>query len=281
MSGRLVLVSTPIGNLEDLSPRARRVLEEADVIAAEDTRRTGRLLAAIDVGTPQISYHEHNERQRLPELVGRISDGQTVALVTDAGTPGVSDPGYRLARACADADATIEAVPGPSAVLHALVVSALPTDRFVFDGFLPRRGRQRRERLEELAHEHRTLVLFVSPHRAAEDVADLAAALGSDRPAALCREMTKLHEEVVRTSLGDLAAAAAERPLRGEVTLVIQGAVEAEAVQRGPDELAEAVALRESAGIDRRAAIAEVAVESGIPKREVYQAVVDAKGERR
>ncbi len=277
MSGRLVLVATPIGNLDDLSPRAVRALQDADVIAAEDTRRTGRLLAAVDVGTPQVSYQEHNEERRLPALVGRISGGETVALVTDAGTPAVSDPGYRLVRACVDEGLRVEAVPGPSAVLHALVVSGLPTDRFAFEGFLPRRGGARRERIEALGDDPRTLVFFVSPHRAQDDVGDLATGLGVDRPAALCREMTKMHEEVLRAPLGELAERAAD--VRGELTLVVAGAQPPAQVERDPADLAGAVALRVRAGLDRKAAIAEVAVEWGVPKRDVYQAVVDAKGD--
>ncbi|MFN2557996.1 MAG: 16S rRNA (cytidine(1402)-2'-O)-methyltransferase [Nitriliruptorales bacterium] len=282
--GRLVVVSTPIGNLGDLSPRAAETLRAADLVAAEDTRRTGRLLAHVGSQVPQISLHEYNEDERLPDLVRRLAAGQTVALVTDAGTPAISDPGYRLVRACVEAGLRVEAVPGPSAVLHALVVSGLPTDRFVFEGFLPRRPGPRARRLEELSAETRTIVLYVSPHRAARDLADLAAGLGAVRPAALCRELTKLHEEVIRGSLGELAERMRTSDLRGEATLVVAGARAGRTSDTGrdslsevsPSELAKEVRLRVTAGTSKKAAIAEVASEAGVPKREVYQAVVDA-----
>lgn len=278
-AGRLVVVSTPIGNLEDLSPRAVATLRDADLIAAEDTRRTGRLLAHADIDTPQVSYHDHNAQQRAPELVDRILTGATVALVTDAGTPAVSDPGYRLVRACVDEGVTVEAVPGPSAVLHALVVAGLPTDRFAFEGFLPRKGASRNQRLEDLRAERRTIVLYLSPHRGEADLEDLAEALGPQRPAALCRELTKLHEEVVRAPLGDLAARVAEHGVRGEATLVVGGAPDPAADRdRSPGALVDAVRLRIEAGLDKKTAIAEVAADLAVPKRDVYQAVVDAGG---
>jgi 16S rRNA (cytidine1402-2'-O)-methyltransferase len=277
MSGRLVLVATPIGNLDDLSPRASAALRDADLVAAEDTRRTGRLLGHIGADTPQLSYHEHNERRRLAELVERMEAGATIALVSDAGTPAVSDPGYRLVRACVDTGIAVESVPGPSAVLHALVVSGLPTDRFVFEGFLPRRGSGRRERLDALATEPRTIVIYVSPHRAATDLADLARTLGADRPAALCRELTKLHEEVRRGSLAGLVDGVAVDPPRGEVTVVVGGAPPQPPTARTPEELATEVARRERSGLHRKEAIAEVASGAGVPKREVYDAVVRAR----
>lgn len=274
--GRLVVVATPIGNLADLSPRAVEALDGADVVAAEDTRHTGRLLAHVDVDTPQISYHDHNAERRVPDLVDRMRGGAVVALVTDAGTPTVSDPGYRLVRACAEAGVAVSAVPGPSAVLAALAVSGLPTDRFVFEGFLPRGGSSRRERLTALADEPRTVVVYLSPHRAGTDLADLAGALGTDRQAVVCRELTKLHEETVRGSLGRLAARVGDGGPRGEMTLVAAGASAPATVERTATELAEAVALRMEAGIDKRDAIREVAEESAVPKRDVYQAVIDA-----
>ncbi|HEX2028855.1 MAG TPA: 16S rRNA (cytidine(1402)-2'-O)-methyltransferase [Nitriliruptorales bacterium] len=279
--GRLVVVATPIGNLGDLSERAAVALRTADLVAAEDTRRTGRLLAHVGATTPQISYHEHNEESRLPALLERIAAGGTVALVSDAGTPAVSDPGYRLVRACLDAGLCVEAVPGPSALLNALVVAGLPTDRFVFEGFLPRRGGRRRVRLEELAQEPRTAVLYVAPHRAAGDLADLASALGDDRPAALCRELTKLHEEVWRGTLGELAERAAQGSVRGEVTLVVGGAPARRRAVPTPDELAGAVASMVGAGVSKRTAIAQVAADAGVPRRDVYQAVVDEGGSSR
>lgn len=276
MTGRLVIVATPIGNLGDLAPRAIEALREADLIAAEDTRRTGRLLAHIGVETPQTSYHDHGEADRADDLVARIRGGETIALVSDAGTPGVSDPGYRLVRACVAADLTVDFVPGPSAVLHALVVSGLPTDRFVFEGFLPRKGAARGERLASIAAEPRTTVLFVAPHRAGADLADLAEAVGEDRNAALCRELTKLHEEVVRAPIGALAVRYAETDPKGEVTLVIAGRPPVPRIERTTDQLVDEVRLRIAAGVPKKDAIAEVAADAGVPKREVYQAVIDA-----
>ena len=276
MPGRLVVVATPIGNLGDLSPRAAEALSTADLVLAEDTRRTGRLLQHIGAGTPQRSFHEHNERERLDEVLALLCDGATVALVTDAGTPAVSDPGYRLVAACADAGVAVGAVPGPSAVLHALVVSGLPTDRFAFEGFLPRKGAARTARLDELATEPRTTVLFLSPHRADDDLRDLADHLGTDRPAALCRELTKLHEEVVRAPLGDLARRAAAEAPRGEVTLVVAGAPAEVAARPSDAELVERVRALIATGVAKKAAIAEVAAAADVPKREVYQAVLDA-----
>lgn len=278
MPGRLVVVATPIGNLGDLAPRAAEALIAADLVLAEDTRRTGRLLQHIGATTPQRSYHEHNERERIGEILEQLGQGATIALVTDAGTPGVSDPGYRLVAACAEAGIDVEAVPGPSAALHALVVSGLPTDRFVFEGFLPRKGAARTTRLDDLAAEPRTAILFLSPHRAGDDLRDLAAHLGVDRPAALCRELTKLHEEVRRGTLGELAEVAGTEPPRGEVTLVIQGAAPTTPERPSDEELVERVRALVATGLRKKAAIAQVAEVVGLPKREVYQVVVDAGG---
>lgn len=274
--GRLVVVATPIGNLDDLPPRAARHLRGCDLVLAEDTRRTGRLLAHIGSEAPQLSLHEHNEGDRLPAVLERLRAGAEVALVCDAGTPGISDPGHRLVRACAGEGIPVEAVPGASAVLAALVVSGLPTDRFAFEGFLPRRGEARRQRLEELAREPRTVVLFASPHRLERDLADLSEVLGADRPAALCRELTKLHEETRRAALGDLHREVADAGVRGEVTLVVGGAPPRPTVDTSPHALVEAVRLRVEAGVVKKEAIKEVAREARVPKRLVYQAVVDA-----
>lgn len=275
MSARgLTVVATPIGNLGDLSPRASETLASVDLILAEDTRRTGRLLAHLDVDTPQRSFHEHNEAERIPEVLDRLRRGEAVALVTDAGTPGVSDPGYRLVRACLDADLAVDAVPGPSAVLQALVLSGLPTGRFVFEGFLPRKGRTRRARLEALTVEPRTAVLFLAPHRTSTDLDDLAEVAGGDREAALCRELTKLHQEVRRSTLAGLAAETGEP--RGEVTLVLAGVASAPPTsQLAPRDLAALVAVRVGAGTAKKDAVAEVAGLTGAPKRVVYQAVLD------
>lgn len=274
--GRLLVVATPIGNLDDLAPRAATAMRDADLVVAEDTRRTGRLLAHVGADTPQWSLHEHNERDRADVVVARLLEGQQVVLVSDAGTPAVSDPGYRLVRACVEAGVEVVAVPGPSAVLHALVTAALPTDRFAFDGFLPRTGVTRRQRLAEVAAERRTVVLFLSPHRAAADLADLAAACGEDRPAALARELTKLHEETMRASLGELAEQVQREGVRGELTLVIGGAPapEVDVASLDPADLAAMVAALEADGTSRKDAIRTVATDLGLPKRDVYDAVV-------
>jgi 16S rRNA (cytidine1402-2'-O)-methyltransferase len=271
----LVVVATPIGNLGDLSPRAAASLRDADLVLAEDTRRTGRLLQHVGSTVPQRSLHEHNERDRVDEVLARIAAGGRVALVSDAGTPAVSDPGYRLVAACAAAGVRVETVPGPSALLAALAVAGLPTDRVAFEGFLPRKGGARRRRLEELRDERRTLVLFAAPHRVADDLRDLAAALGGERPAVLTRELTKLHEEVRRGSLSSLADEVADG-VRGEVTLVVAGAPEPDEGEVTDEELVRRVRQLVSTGTAKKVAIAEVAAAAGVPKRRVYQAVVDA-----
>jgi 16S rRNA (cytidine1402-2'-O)-methyltransferase len=275
--GTLTVVATPIGNLGDLSPRAAEALRTADLVLAEDTRRTGKLLAHVGSTVRQLSLHEHNERDRAGEVVDRLRAGERLVMVSDAGTPALSDPGYRLIAEVVAAGLPVEAVPGASALLTALVVSGLPTDRVAFEGFLPRRGSSRRERLAELADERRTVVLYVSPHRAGEDLADLAGALGTDRPAALCRELTKLHEEVLRGGLGDLASRIEEEGVRGELTLVVAGAPAPAPAALGDHELAARVRSLEAGGTARKAAIAEVAQLAGVPKRAVFDAVVAAK----
>ncbi len=276
-AGILMVVATPIGNLDDLSPRAATMLREADLVVAEDTRRTGRLLAHVGADTPQWSLHEHNERDRAPAVVERLLAGQSVVLVSDAGTPAVSDPGFRLVGACVDAGIEVQAVPGPSAVLHALVTSGLPTDRFAFDGFLPRSGANRRDRLAEVAAERRTVVLFLSPHRAAADLRDLATACGDERPAALGRELTKMHEETRRGTLAELASAVEADGVRGELTLVLGGAAAptVDVASLGSADLAAMVAALEDDGTARKQAIAAVASDLGLPKRQVYAAVVE------
>ena len=276
MPGTLRVVATPIGNLEDLSPRAARTLCDADLVLAEDTRHTGRLLAHVGSTAPQLSLHEHNERERVDEVLARLREGAEVALVSDAGTPGVSDPGYRVVAACVAAGLRVEAIPGPSALLAALVASGLPTDRVAFDGFLPRKGRARRDRLEELARERRTLVLFVSPHRAADDLGDLASALGHQRRAVVARELTKRYEELRHGTLAELAEQLASG-VRGELTLVVAGAP-AEEVQPEADDAELVGRVRElvATGTTKKEAIAAVARATGRPKRDVYQAVVDA-----
>ncbi|TVP73528.1 MAG: 16S rRNA (cytidine(1402)-2'-O)-methyltransferase [Nitriliruptor sp.] len=283
MRGTLSVVATPIGNLGDLSERAREVLTTADLVLAEDTRHTGRLLAHLGSEVPQRSLHEHNEDERIGEVLARLEAGEHLALVSDAGTPTVSDPGYRLLAACADAGVTIVPIPGASALLAALVASGLPTDRVAFDGFLPRKGATRRARLAEIAREPRTVVLYLSPHRAAADLRDLAESLGEQRRAALCRELTKLHEEIRRGSLGELASSAADG-VRGEVTLVIAGAEDDPAAAAGvPDldtQVAEVAGLM-AAGSGTKDAVAEVVGRYGGSKRVLYQAVLDARAAAR
>jgi 16S rRNA (cytidine1402-2'-O)-methyltransferase len=277
MSGRLVLGGAPLGQPGDVGPRLREVLATADVLAVEDTRRLHRLAADLGVTFTGrlVSFYESVEQARLPGLVAAMRDGATVLLLTDAGMPSVSDPGYTLVRAAIEADIAVTSVPGPSAVVTALAVSGLPTDRFCFEGFLPRKGGERRAALAALAGELRTMVFYESPHRLAEALADAAAAFGADRPAAVCRELTKTHEEVRRGPLGELASWAAEG-VRGEITLVVAGAV-AGPVSMSAAELAAEVAAEEAAGADRKEAIRTVVARTGLSRRVVYDAVVAAK----
>lgn len=233
--GRLLVVATPIGNLNDLSPRAREALREASLIAAEDTRHTAGLLQSIGVSKPMLSLHAHNEEARLPELLTRLQSGEVIALVSDAGTPLLSDPGYRLVSSAARAGIEVGVIPGPSAITAALAVAGLPTARFCFEGFLPARSRERRTALARLATESRTLVLFEAPHRIVETLADLVEEFGGDRAAVVARELTKAHETIYRGTLAEIAALAAGEPnfQRGELTLVIQGVEEkADSVDR-------------------------------------------------
>ncbi len=220
----LYLVPTPIGNLEDITLRALRVLKEVDLIPCEDTRTSGVLLSHYDIATPTTSYHEHNEHKKTPHLVRRMEAGQRLALITDAGTPGISDPGFYLARACRRAGLPVEALPGATAFVPALVASALPSDRFVFEGFLPRK-KGRRTRLEALAREERTMVFYESPYRVVKTLAQLEEAFGAERPAAAARELTKKFEEIRRGTLAELRAHFAEQPkVRGEFVLLVGGA---------------------------------------------------------
>jgi 16S rRNA (cytidine1402-2'-O)-methyltransferase len=275
--GSLVLCGSPIGNAADASSRLGEMLTSADVIAAEDTRRLRRLASdlGIHLRAEVLSYYEANERGRVPQLIERMLAGSTVALITDAGMPAISDPGYRLVRAAAEAGVPISVVPGPSAVTTALAVSGLASDRWVFEGFLPRGPGERRGRIASLASERRTLVLLESPRRIGRTLVELADGLGSDRPAVLCRELTKTYEEVLRLPLGGLAAWAGEREVRGEITLVVAGAPDPE--PPAPSDLAVMVAAREGAGLDRKAAMTEVARAAGVPRREVYDAVLAAR----
>jgi 16S rRNA (cytidine1402-2'-O)-methyltransferase len=233
MHGRLQVVATPIGNLADLSPRAQEALRAADLIAAEDTRRTLQLLKFIGISRPLVSLYEHNESQRVPQLLARLAAGENVALVSDAGTPLLSDPGYELVRAAARSGFEVQVIPGPSAITAALAVAGLPTDRFCFEGFLPARAGERRAALAALAHEERTLVFFEAPHRIRATLDELSEQFGSAREAAVARELTKVHESFYRGTLAELAARAAkdENFTRGEITLLVSGAPAATAAQ--------------------------------------------------
>jgi len=278
--GRLEVIATPIGNLADLSDRARHALAEADIILAEDTRRTRALLQSLGIARPLLSVHEHNEGQRLPELLTRLAAGERLALVSDAGMPLLSDPGASLVREAARAGCEVSVVPGPSAITAALAVAALPTERFCFEGFLPAAPRERRARLAELAHEPRTLVLFEAPHRILECLADLAEILGAARPAAMVRELTKVHESVYRGTLGELAGAAGTDPdmQRGEITLVVQGAPAA-APALDQQLLERAVALLAPELPPGRAA-AIVAQLTGAKRNDVYALILAAGGRK-
>jgi 16S rRNA (cytidine1402-2'-O)-methyltransferase len=277
MTGRLVLGGAPLGQPGDVGPRLRQAMADADVLAVEDTRRLHRLAKDLEVTLTGkvVTFHETVERSRLPGLVAAMTEGRTVLLITDAGMPSVSDPGYTLVRAAIEAGIEVTSVPGPSAVVTALAVSGLPCDRFTFEGFLPRKGGERRSALAALAAEPRTMVFYESPHRLADALTDAAGALGADRPAAVCRELTKTHEEVRRGSLASLAEWAAEG-VRGEITLVVAGAVAGPATLT-PAELAAEVAAEEAAGADRKEAIRTVMTRTGLPRRDVYNAVLSAK----
>lgn len=271
--GVLVLAGTPIGQVADAPPRLATELLAADVIAAEDTRRFKRLTTdlGITVEARVYSYFEGNEQGRTPQLLDALLAGDRVVLVTDAGMPSVSDPGYRLVAAAVEAGVHVTAVPGPSAVLTALAVSGLPVDRFCFEGFLPRKPGERSRRLDGMADEQRTLVFFEAPHRTEAALRALATAFGDDRRAAVCRELTKTHEEVRRGGLAELADWAAEG-VRGEVTIVVEGAADTGPVT-DPVVLAARVAAAEAGGMSRKDAIATVAKSAGVPKREVYDLV--------
>ena len=273
--GRLVLAATPLGDVRDASPRLAEALAEADVIAAEDTRRFRSLASALEV-TPRgrvVSFYEDVETARLPKLLESLRAGESVVLVTDAGMPSVSDPGFRLVSACVSADIPVTCLPGPSAVTTALALSGLPCDRFCFEGFAPRKPGERTRWLSSLRDEPRTAVFFESPHRLASLLADAVSVLGPDRPAAVCRELTKTYEEVKRGSLSSLAAWA-EDGVRGEITVVLSGA---EPREVSVADLVGEVQSRVSAGERLKTAAAEVAEATGVSKKELYDAVLAAR----
>src|SRR5580704_3523485 len=270
-TGCLYLVATPLGNLEAITMRALRVLKEADLIACEDTRQTQKLLQHYGIHKELISYHAHNELTRAPELVIQLEEGAQVALVSDAGTPVVSDPGHRLVVLCLRHHIPVVPIPGPSAFVAALAASGLPTEEFLFVGFLPPRSGARRKKLDALKDEPRALVLYEAPHRLAETLDDAADILGA-RPAVVAREVTKIHEEFLRGTLGELRDAARQRAPRGEITLLIGPAVEGEAQAAPSVSLKQRVAqLETESGLDRKAALKQAARERGLGKREAYK----------
>ena len=266
--GTLYLVATPIGNLEDITLRALRILGQARLIAAEDTRQTRKLLAHYQISTPLLSYHEHNKLTRLSEVMAALERGD-VALVSDAGTPGLSDPGFELVRAALHAGHNVSPLPGPSAPIAALVASGLPTDAFIYLGYLPRRRAERRRLIRSLAGERRTLLAFEVPHRLVESLADLSEALGPSRPVAVCRELSKVHEEITRGTLAEAERRFEAEPPRGEVTLVIGGAQEQ--ARWTEARVRSALGERTAFGMSRSEAAREVAGLSGWPKRAVYR----------
>lgn len=284
MAGTLYLVSTPIGNLEDITHRAIRLLSEVDVIACEDTRHTQKLLNHYGISTRTISYHEHNERERAAELLDQLQRGSDVAVVSDAGTPAISDPGFRLARLAIENGITVVPVPGPSALITALVASGLPSDEFFFGGFLPARSGARRERLSEFRSIPATLIFYEGPHRIAATLKDAREILG-EREAVVARELTKMHEEIARGRLSELATrfSSAEHA-RGEMVLIIDRSeipVEPEtdgAAEKAVASIAALVAELENAGLDHRAALKKAARELGLSRDEAYRRLVAERG---
>jgi 16S rRNA (cytidine1402-2'-O)-methyltransferase len=283
MTGTLYLVATPIGNLEDITERALRVLKEVNMIACEDTRHTRRLLNHYGIRTKTISYHEHNERERAAELGELLTTGASIAVVSDAGTPGISDPGFRLVNDALARGARVVPVPGPTAFVAALIASGLPTDEFFFGGFLPARTTQRRARLMQVRSLDSTLIFYEAPHRIAQTLLDAREILG-EREAAVARELTKLHEEIARGRLSDLASRfASEDAARGEIVLMIDRCpIDAEAAETDSEvDIAARVAALESEGLDNRAALKRVAREMGLGRSEAYRRLVAARGHKK
>ena len=269
-AGTLYIVGTPIGNLEDMTVRAVRILQTVDLIAAEDTRHTGKLLHHFQIKTPQISYHEHNLTTRTSELLSKLQQGRSIALVSDAGMPGISDPGYELVKACADHDITIVPIPGASAVITALTASGLPSDRFIFEGFLPAKSQARRTHLESLRSESRTIVFYESPHRLRATLQDFAESFGGDRSITLARELTKLHEEFWRGTVAEAIELYLKREPQGEYTIVVAGA---ESVQVVLSETALKFELQSllDQGLSRSDASRQLAQQTSLPRRQIYQ----------
>ncbi|MGB7414388.1 MAG: 16S rRNA (cytidine(1402)-2'-O)-methyltransferase [Thermosynechococcaceae cyanobacterium] len=268
--GQLYVVGTPIGNLEDMSFRAVRILQSVDAIASEDTRHTGKLLHHFQIKTPQVSYHQHNHKQRAPELIDRLLQGQSIALVSDAGLPGISDPGYELVLACVEADITVVPIPGPSAALTALTASGLPSDRFFFEGFLPAKGAERRGQLSQIeAHTH-TIILYESPHRLRQTLQDLIDVLGCDRSIVVARELTKLHETFWRGDIGDAIALYQTQDPRGEFTLIIAGKTITKTIPSDLELIQQLENLLDQ-GISPSQASRQLAETLGVSRRHLYQ----------
>jgi 16S rRNA (cytidine1402-2'-O)-methyltransferase len=270
----LYLVGTPIGNLEDITMRALRILQAADLIAAEDTRHTGKLLHHFQITTPQISYHQHNEQQKIPQLLEKLQAGQSIALVTDAGMPGISDPGYLLVTACVAAGIKVEPIPGPTAVITGLSASGLPSDRFVFEGFLPAKGAERQQRLQGILREQRTIVFYESPHRLRKTLADLAQVLELERAIVLGRELTKLHEEFWRGTLAEAINHYQQKEPQGEYTLILAGA-EIAPIQHSDESLKAELAQMFAQGLSRSEASKQLAALTSIRKRHIYQLALE------
>ncbi len=266
----LYLVATPIGNLEDITFRAVRILQEADLIAAEDTRHTGKLLHHFQIDTPQLSYHEHNAQSRIPQLIEKLQAGQTIALVSDAGMPGISDPGYELVCACAQAGIVVSPIPGPAAVVSAIAASALPSDRFTFEGFLPVKGKARIQRLSQLSTEVRTMVFYESPHRLLRTLADLQTHLGSERSVTIARELTKRYEEFWRGTVAEAIEHFTITEPRGEFTVAIAGYV-ASPQTFSEKELLQQLETLIAQGLSPSKASRQLAEATGLSKREIYQ----------
>ena len=268
--GILYIVGTPIGNLEDMSFRAVKILQSVDLIAAEDTRHTGRLLQHFQVTAPQISYHDHNRNHRIPELLEKLHQGLAIALVTDAGMPGISDPGYELVKACIEAGIMVVPIPGASAVITALSAAGLPTDRFVFEGFLPAKGKERKERLDFLSSETRTIIFYEAPHRLRQTLQNLGEVLGTQRQIVLARELTKLHEEFWRGEIGGAIAHYTERQPQGEYTLVVAGILP-ELPELSEAELKAELQQLMAQGISRSQASRQLAKITSISRSQLYQ----------
>lgn len=278
VGGMLYLVATPIGNLSDISERAVKTLSEVDFIAAEDTRNTAKLLMNLGISKTLISYHDHNRREAGERIAERLASGESCALVTDAGVPAISDPGEDLVALCAERGIPVTSVPGACAFITALTLSGLPTRRFVFEGFLPVKNKERRERLDALSREERTFVLHEAPHKLKTTLADLADTLGGDRRISVCRELTKLNEEVIRVTLAVAVEYYAEREPRGEYVLVVEGGVNTQTPSDAPVmSPEEAVAYYEKQGMNKNQAVKEAAKLLGISRNEVYRATIDDK----